>query len=428
MKKILKSIFKWTCYSVVLLLVLVGLRMALGNYLHETTLPAVSEDMRKKAFKLHHDSILFDGHNDLPTQVFHFGFDLGENGAQPSDRSLQWPWLDAPSWVPFRPTGDTVATHTDLVRMEKGGLDAQFFSIWVGFGCDYRDKKIAPGVSKNRVLSMTSAFKRQVETHKEKIEMAYSSKDVKRIVSEKKIAALFGLEGGHAIEHDLTNLQEYYDIGIRYIGLSHFCSHDWADSSGDDPVCNGLSEFGEQVIREMNRLGMMVDVSHASDDTFWDTVKITNAPIIASHSSARAVTNSARNLTDDMIKAVANTEGVVMVVFMTPFIDPEKSPIWKAATGWHWFWHPKQPMTGISALVDHIDHIVKLVGIDHVGIGSDFDGVPTMWLPEGLKDVSGFPNLTIELLRRGYIEEDISKLLGGNILRVMEKVEALAQI
>ena len=425
MNNLLKYFLKWIFYIVVLLAILIILRLLLGAFLQESTLPNVSKDLREKTLKLHHDSILFDGHNDIPEPVFHFGFDLGSNGDEPDDRSMWWPWMTF-SWLPFGPTGDTIATHTDLARLQEGGVKAQFFSIWVGSGCSYSETEI-PGYSKQRVLDMVSAFRNQVQKYNDEIEMANTSKDIMRIISDNKIAALFGLEGGHAIEHDISNIQAYYQLGIRYISLTHRCSHDWADSATDRPVWNGLSDFGKKVVKEMNRVGMIVDVSHSSDETFWDVIKITKAPVIASHSSARAITNSPRNMSDDMIQAVADTGGIVMINFMTPYLDPEKSPEWKSATGWHWFWHPKHPQTPASMVIDHIDHIVQVAGIDHVGIGSDFDGTPTAWLPEGLKDVGDFPNITIELVRRGYKDEDIRKILGANMLRIIDKAEAVTK-
>jgi membrane dipeptidase len=421
MKILLKRFLKWSFYIIALLVIILVLRFLLGIFLQETSLVNVSKDIRQKALKLHHDSILFDGHNDIPEPILHFGFDLGSNGDEPNDRSMWWPWMIF-NWLPFSPTGDTIATHTDLARMKEGGVKAQFFSIWVGSGCSYSETEV-PGYSKQRVLDMALAFRKQVQKHNKEMEMAYTLKDIMRILSEKKIAALFGLEGGHAIEHDISNIQQYYDLGIRYISLTHRCSHDWADSSNDKPVWNGLSAFGEKVVKEMNRVGMIIDLSHSSDETFWDVIKITKAPVIASHSCARAITDNPRNMTDDMIKAVANTDGIVMINFMTPYLDPEKSPEWKSATGWHWFWHPIHPQTAVSMVVDHIDHVVQVAGIDHVGIGSDFDGVPTAWLPEGLKDVGDFPNITIELVSRGYKDKDIRKILGGNMLRVIDKAQ-----
>jgi len=427
-KKILKQILKWILYFFIFLAILIGLRIFLGTLLQE---PPQIDNLDKKthdqALKLHYDSIVFDGHNDIPTPIFYFGFDLGMNGDEPDDRNHWWLWTDETSskYLPFRPSGDNIKTHTDLTRMREGGLDAQFFSIWVD--CSLYRSKIKNS-SKQRAIDMIQAFQKQVEKYSDLIRMAYTAKDVKSIVSENRLAALLGIEGGHAIEHDITNLQYFHNLGIRYISLTHFCSHDWADSATDEPIWNGLSDFGRKVVKEMNRLGMIIDISHSSDETFWDVIKITEAPIIASHSSVRAIVENPRNLTDDMIQAVATNRGIVMINFMTPLLDSEKSPFWKSASGWHWFWNPKHPETPLSKLVDHIDHIVQVAGIDHVGIGSDFDGIPftPYWLPERLKDVGDLPNITVELIRRGYKDKEISKILGGNILRVIGEVEATA--
>lgn len=427
-KKILKQILKWILYFFIFLAILIGLRIFLGTLLQE---PPQIDNLDKKthdqALKLHYDSIVFDGHNDIPTPIFYFGFDLGMNGDEPDDRNHWWLWTDETSskYLPFRPSGDNIKTHTDLTRMREGGLDAQFFSIWVDCSL-YRSN--TPNHSKQRVFDIVESFQKQVQKYPDLIQMAYTSKDIKRLVSENRLAALLGIEGGHAIENDISNLRQFYKLGIRYISLTHFCSHDWADSATDEPIWNGLSDFGRKVVKEMNRLGMIIDISHSSDETFWDVIKITEAPIIASHSSVRAIVENPRNLTDDMIQAVATNGGIVMINFMTPLLDSEKSPFWKSATGWHWFWNPRHPETPLSKLVDHIDHIVQVAGIDHVGIGSDFDGIPftPYWLPERLKDVGDLPNITVELIRRGYKDKEISKILGGNILRVIGEVEATA--
>jgi membrane dipeptidase len=222
-------------------------------------------------------------------------------------------------------------------------------------------------------------------------------------------------EGGHVIEDDLENLRQYHKLGVRCMTLTHNYSLDWADSATDEPVANGLSEFGMQVVKEMNRLGIIVDVSHVSDQTFWDVIETSEAPIIASHSNARALADIARNMTDDMIRAVGRKNGVVGINFMVNYLDPDKTSMYKTGSGWHWFWHPRHPETPMSKVVDHINH---------VSISSDFDGSP--FLPEDLQDVGEFPNLTVELLRRGYSDEDIRNILGDNLLRVLADVERVA--
>jgi membrane dipeptidase len=282
--------------------------------------------------------------------------------------------------------------------------------------------------------------------------LATSAKDIEEAGRRGKIAALMGIEGGHAIENNLRLLRDYYDLGIRYMTLTHSNTNDWADSSGDvtDPNIrhhNGLTALGKDIIGEMNRLGMMVDISHVADKTFWDALEVSKAPIFASHSSCRALTKHARNMTDEMIVALAKTGGVVNVIFYPEHIEPGYSEkkkkvdaeiaaeVQRASDAEPGDAAHKKlardrvraqeylkrlPPVSVSRIADHIDHIVKLVGIDHVGIGSDFDGVQVV--PADLKSVADLPNLTKELLKRGYSESDIDKILGENMLRVMEEV------
>lgn len=332
--------------------------------------------------------------------------------------------------------------HFDAVRAKAGGLDAQFFSIWVepqlfGGGGPRAVKRADDQITVVRALA---------EKHPETWLLATSADDIRRAASEGKIAALLGLEGGYAIDEKLENVQRYYDLGVRYMSPAWSVSTSWAGSSGDDVGrTRGLNEFGKSVIREMNRLGMMVDVSHVSDQTFWDIVETSTAPVVATHSACRAIADVPRNMTDDMIRALAKTGGVLNVIFYPEHLEP----------GWHELKkrvdveiagmvreasenepgsavHKKMardrvrtrefsrrlPPVKVSRIVDHIDHIVKLVGVDHVGIGSDFDGVQIT--TADLATVAELPNLTRELLRRGYSESDVNKILGGNMLRVMD--------
>ena len=337
--------------------------------------------------------------------------------------------------------------HFDSVRAREGGLDAQFFSIWV------EPELFGGGGPKamKRADDQIAAVHALAETHPEIWQFATSAADIRRIVADGKLAALAGLEGGYAIDEKLENVERYYKLGARYMSPAWSVSTSWAGSSGDGVgEKRGLNEFGKQVIREMNRVGMMVDVSHVSDPTFWDIVNTSTKPVIATHSGCRAIANVPRNLTDDMIKALAKTGGVVNVIFYPEHLEPgwseqkkkldaEIAPAVKRASEEEQgdVVHKKMardavrreeygkrlPPVSVSRLVDHIDHVVQLVGIDHVGIGSDFDGVQ-MTLKD-LSDVSQLPNLTTELLRRGYSESDIDKILGGNMLRVMEATEAL---
>jgi len=335
--------------------------------------------------------------------------------------------------------------HFDSVRAREGGLDAQFFSIWV------EPELFGGGGPKamKRADDQIAAVHALAEKHPETWQFATTAADIRRIAAEGKIAALAGLEGGYAIDEKLENVARYYKLGVRYMSPAWSVSTSWAGSSGDAVGKDrGLNEFGKQVIREMNRVGMIVDVSHVSDLTFWDIVNTSMKPVIATHSGCRAIANVPRNLTDEMIVALAKTGGVVNVIFYPEHLEPgwsekkkqvdtEIAPMVQRASDAEKgdVVHKKMardavrreeyakrlPPVTVSRLVDHIDHLVKLVGIDHVGIGSDFDGVQSTL--NDLSDVSQLPNLTRELLRRGYSETDIDKILGGNMLRVMEEVQ-----
>jgi len=332
--------------------------------------------------------------------------------------------------------------HFDAVRAKAGNLDAQFFSIWVepqlfGGGGARAIKRADDQIATVRALA---------EKHPETWLPATSADDIRRAVREGKIAALLGLEGGYAIDERLENVQRYYDLGVRYMSPAWSVSTSWAGSSGDDVGrTRGLNEFGKNVVREMNRLGMMIDVSHVSDPTFWDIVNTSTAPVIATHSACRAIADVPRNLTDDMIRALAKTGGVVNVIFYPEHLEPgwqalkkkvdvEIDAMVREASASEpgsavqkkiardrvrqREYARRLPPVNVSRIVDHIDHIVKLVGVDHVGMGSDFDGVQIT--TSDLATVAELPNLTRELLRRGYSESDVNKILGGNMLRVMD--------
>lgn len=336
-------------------------------------------------------------------------------------------------------------THLDAVRMKEGGLDAQFFSIWV-------EPNLYGGSGARataRADEQIAAVRALAEKHPETWTLATSAADIQRAADEGKLAALMGLEGGYAIDEKLENVRRYYEMGVRYITPAWTHSLSWAGSSGDAAgQTRGLDDFGREVVREMNRLGIMVDVSHASDKTFWDIVEVSTMPVVATHSNARAIVNHPRNLTDDQIRALAKTGGVVCVVFYPAFVEPgwdEKKARVDAeiaamvreagarAEGRGSFrriardrvrareFKKRLPPVSLARVVDHIDHIVRLVGVEHVGVGSDFDGIQAV--PADLASVADLPNLTAELLRRGYTEDDIRKILGGNVLRVMAEVE-----
>ena len=385
--------------------------------------------LRARAERLHRQSIVIDTHNDITSPLLEDGFDLGMRGDDPSAK---------------------IKTHTDLRRMKAGGLGAEFFAVYVGK--EFVNKKPAEGGgAARRALDVIDVVKEQIRRHPESLEAASTAADIRRIVKSGKIAALMGIEGGHAIEDSLPALRMFYQLGVRYMTLTHTNTNDWADSEGDINNSsvkhhNGLTDFGRDVVHEMNRIGMMVDISHVADKTFYDVIAATRAPVIASHSSARAIANNPRNMSDDMLKAVARNGGVVMVNFYDGFLDPRKAELALRSRTMEDELKAKYPndpkraqeeieawrkandpgKTPLSVLMDHIDHIAKVAGIDHIGIGSDFDGVPLTGLPVGMEDISKLPTLTYELMKRGYSDADIKKFLGENLLRVMSQVEAVS--
>lgn len=385
--------------------------------------------LRTRAEKLHRASLVIDTHNDITSPLIDDGFDLGTSGIEPNG---------------------TLKTHTDIKRMKEGGLDAEFFAVYVGK--EYVNKKPAEGGgAARRALDVIDVVREQVRRHPETFELAATADDIRRIAKKGKIAALMGIEGGHAIEDSLRTLRMFYTLGIRYMTLTHTNTNDWADSSGDITDSsvkhhNGLTDFGREVVHEMNRIGMMVDISHVADKTFYDVIDTSRAPVIASHSSARALANHPRNMDDDMLRAIAKNGGVVMVNFYDGFLDPRKIEFNKLATakaeelrkqfaddpkrGEEEFkkWNDANApgRTPLSLLMDHFEHVIKVAGIDHVGIGSDFDGIPLTDAPTGMEDISKLPNITIELMKRGYADADIKKVLGENFLRVMAEVERVA--
>jgi membrane dipeptidase len=324
----------------------------------------------------------------------------------------------------------------DIPRLQEGGVRVPFFALWVP--TYYKGSEAV-----RRTLDLRDAFDRLLHDHPEEIELATSRRDIERIVGEHKIAAILTIEGGHQIDDDLAVLRMYRRMGILSMTLTHFRSNDWADSSTGEPVHNGLTEFGREVVREMNRIGMIVDVSHVSDKTFYDTLAVTTKPVIASHSSCRSISDVPRNMTDDMLRALARNGGVVGVNFAAAFLNPEDAEELKRtvaqenalepnltgaeldefarkealASG---DWHARVGHATVDDAANCVDHIVQVAGIDHVGIGSDYDGTST--LPRGLEDVSKMPNLTAALLKRGYGKGDIEKIMGGNFLRVIREV------
>ncbi|MDE1162588.1 MAG: dipeptidase [Acidobacteriaceae bacterium] len=376
---------------------------------------------------LHFSSLVIDGHADTPQRFVDEG----------------WHFSDA--------LGDGML---NLESARTGGLGAQFFAIWP-------KPSEWKGRFAHRTLQLLDGVYQQLARHSEDLMLGTCADDIDRAYAERKLCILLGLEGGHAIENSLALLRCYYALGIRYMTLTWANSNEWADSSGDlddESVTHhgGLTEFGRDVIREMNRLGMMVDVSHVSDATFWDVMRTTQAPIVASHSSARALANSPRNLTDEQLSAMATNDGMVMVNFYPSFLDDCWRDAWDASEDERKALHEaaaapfrergepvpyvtrmrverefyrtefaaRCELPGVEMLLDHFDHVAKVAGIDHVGIGSDFDGIGLA--PAGMETAAQLPEITRGLVARGYTAEQVKKVLGGNMLRVMRAVEKTA--
>jgi membrane dipeptidase len=370
------------------------------------------------ARELHFNSIVVDTHDDTTQRLLDPKFDFG---ARHSDGSV------------------------DIPRMRDGGMDAIFFSIWI-------PGTITGPTAVQRAMNQIAAVRETVARHPNDLVLCATAAEVRQAKATKRIAALIGVEGGHMINDSLANLDKFYTLGVRYMTLTHTVNTNWADSSGDKPAHDGLTPFGKQVVTEMNKLGMMVDISHVSDKTFYDVLATSQAPVIASHSSCRALCSAPRNMTDDMIKALAAKGGVVQINYHVGFLSQEFQDAQKN--------HPeigkqieaeskkrcgdneacqlieadkitrdlvaqgKLPHVDWTAIIDHIDHAVKLVGADHVGLGSDFDGAD---MPYGMEDASHLPQITSALLAKGYSAADIQKILGGNTLRLMQDVEAASR-
>ena len=381
-------------------------------------------DLRERAAAIHRESIVFDGHNDVSSfWIVDDGFDLATDGHEEGDRS---PWLHwMMPWLPGAPTGREIRPQIDFARAERGGLDAQVFSVWVS--PDYYDPdEPVPGGAQERANAILDSIDEQLRLHPDLMQLARTADEVRRITAEGKLAALLGIEGGHAIGNDLQTLRHFHERGVRYMTLTWSFTHGWADSVGGSrqPEAErrhgGLSPFGETVVREMNDLGMLVDVSHVSDETFWDALKVTRVPVIASHSSARALVPHPRNLSDDMLRAIGANDGVVLINFSGLVLDPDRSNFRFILD---LLLHAGSTDVSVSEVVDHIEHVVEVAGIEHVGLGSDFDGSPESFFPMGLRDVGDFPNITLELLRRGHSSDQIRLILGENLLRVLAAAE-----
>ena len=377
-------------------------------------------EISKKAHDLHFRSIVMDTHDDTTQLLLHPNFDLA---ARHDDGNI------------------------DIPRMREGGLGGIFFSIWI-------PGTITGPEAVKRAIDQIDAVRQQVVLHPKDLALATTAEQVRRAHAEGKIACLMGVEGGHMIDDDLGVLRTFGALGVRYMTLTHFLNNNWADSSTDTPAHNGLTDFGKQVVREMNREGIMVDISHVADKTFYDALEVSEAPLIASHSSCRALCDAPRDMTDDMIKALAAKGGVIQINYHIGFlsqqfrdaenanpqiakdIDAETkkrcggdadegcSIVQGEKVTREFVAAGKLPRVDWTLIIDHIDHAVKLVGADHVGLGSDFDGAN---MPYGMDDVTHLPQITDALMKKGYSDSDIQKILGGNTLRVMEAAEPTAR-
>ena len=395
--------------------------VALGGVLSLVAVTAKSQtqtNISPAARELHFQSIVVDTHDDTTQRLLDPKFDFG---ARHTDGSV------------------------DIPRMREGGLSAIFFSIWI-------PGTVTGPTAVQRALDQIGAVRETVARHPNDLVLCTTADEIRHAKAANKIAVLMGVEGGHMINNSLANLDKFFALGVRYMTLTHTVNTDWADASTDKAAHNGLTDFGRQVVREMNRLGMMVDISHVADKTFYDVLAVSKAPVIASHSSCRALCSAPRNMTDDMIKALAAKGGVIQINYHIGFLSQQFQDASKA--------HPelgkeieaeskkrcgdneacqlieadkitrdmvaqgKLPRVDWTEIIKHIDHAVKLAGVDHVGLGSDFDGAD---MPYGMEDVSDIPQITNALLAKGYSPADVRKILGGNTLRLMQDVEAAAQ-
>ena len=353
--------------------------------------PAAAQDPLTRARALHQQVPLIDGHNDYPWALR--GLDPGRDFSK-AEISKPVPSL-----------------MTDIPRLRQGGLGGQFWSV-------YTPSTMTGQEAVRVTLEQIDIVHRMTKRWPETFEMAYTAADVERSFKAGRIGSLIGMEGGHSIDDSLPTLRMFFALGARYLTLTHNGNLRWADAAADKPAVGGLSKFGEEVVREMNRMGMLVDLSHVSSDTMADALRVSEAPVIFSHSSARAICNVPRNVPDNVLQLTARNGGVVMVTFVPGFISQAVADHdAKKADG-------PAPKATLAQVADHIDHIRKVAGIDHIGLGGDFDGITQV--VTGLEDVSKYPDLTAELLRRGYQDDDLKKILGLNVLRVMKQAEAVA--
>ncbi len=393
----------------------------LSSYSFSQTMPADADPkLWAEALKIHKKAIVIDGHNDITGPMVDMDFNLANDSTGKTQTG-----------------GDPM--HTDIARWKKGGMTGEFMSIYVG-GDTWKANRAMV-----RAMDLIDATYREAERNPQDLTMCTTAAQIRQAKKDKKICLLMGIEGGYAIDNSLYALRNFYRLGIRYMTLTHNVSHDWADAHNGEKKNNGLSEFGKEVVREMNRLGMMVDISHVSEKVMSDVLDITKAPLMASHSGARGVNDHTRNVPDAILQRLPQNGGVIMVVFYPSFLDErtnreenERSaklreqvaklreqykddrPAFNHAVAELEKANPIY-IADYKRIVDHIDHIKKIAGIDHIGLGSDYDGVP--FLPTPMKGVEDLPLVTYEMLRRGYTETDIRKVLGLNFLRALEAAE-----
>jgi len=391
------------------LIILIILGVLTSRRWRSDTVEAPSGD---SATTLHQEALVWDAHNDLAYRVLYEGLDIGER----------------------LPAG-----HVDLPRLEEGQVDVQTVALYVQnflYG--------QPGLASKQAHELLNAMLGAIASNSDRVELARTGTDIERIVASGKVAMPLAIEGGHAIENSLENLREFHRLGVSSMTLTHNVSHDWADSSADQPRWGGLNDRGREVVAEMNRLGMVVDISHVSDSTYFDVLAVTEDPVILSHSGVRAINPHRRNISDDMLRALANNGGVVAIVFVLNYLSQEYGEAMSElrAVGRPWFqqipppedpdfrsaldhlnqsrgW-PMENLPTLDDLLDHIDHAVTIAGIDHVGLGADM--YPRTPSPVGIRGVEDYPNITLGLKARGYSDEEVKKIMGGNLLRVWKEV------
>jgi len=404
-----------SCGSVLAALVLLLTTLTFG-FACSISKNHVPPDPLARAIELHRYVPLIDGHNDLPWQIR----ELAGRDISRMDVGREQPRL-----------------QTDIPRLRAGGVGGVFWSVYVPVSLR------GPEALRATMEEIDTVY-RLARRYPETFQLAFCSADVERAFAGGRIASLIGMEGGHSIDNSLAALRMFYALGARYMTLTHSANVAWADSATDTPAAHGLTPFGKEVVREMNRLGMLVDLSHVSPDTMHQALDVSRAPVIFSHSAARALCDHPRNVPDDVLKRLPANGGIIMVTFVSEFVSNEvreysmardaesarlkalqastTESIEQGLKEWESS-HPR-PRATVAQVADHIDHIRRVAGIDSIGLGSDFDG--TTWTPAGLEDVSKFPNLTAELIRRGFSDQDIYKLLGRNLLRVLARAEAVA--